>query len=51
MSGGGKRVEVVCPHCKETRKIHRKNKYDTSAERLCRPCALKKAKKYFGSRD
>ena len=44
-----KLIEVTCPHCKETRTTRRKNQYDTSAEKACRPCALIEAKKYFGT--
>ena len=47
--GGGKLIEVTCPHCKETRTTRKKNKYDTSGEKACRPCALKEVKKYFGT--
>ena len=47
--GGGKLIEVTFPHCKETRTTRKKNKYDTSGEKACRPCALKEVKKYFGT--
>ena len=47
---GGKLVEVLCPHCKETRTVQKKNRYDSSTEKTCRPCNLEISKKYFGSK-
>ena len=47
--GGGKLVEVTCPHCKEARMARQKNQYDTSAKKACRPCALQETKRYFGT--
>ena len=47
--GESKRVEVTCPHCKEIRTARKKNQYDTSGNKACRPCALKETKKYFGT--
>ena len=44
--GGSKRIEVTCPHCKEIRTARKKNQYDTSGNKACRPCALKETKKY-----
>ena len=43
-----KLVEKTCPYCKETRTVQKKNRYDTSTEKPCRPCVLAKAKRYFG---
>ena len=43
-----KLVEKICPMCKETRTVQRKNKYDNSLEKPCRPCVLVQTKKYFG---
>ena len=47
--GGSKRIEVTCHHCKEIRTARKKNQYDTSGNKACRPCTLKEAKKYFGT--
>jgi len=47
---GGKLIEVTCPHCKETRTVQKKNQYDASTKRACKPCAIKITKKYFRSK-
>lgn len=41
-------VEKTCPYCKETRMVQKKNRYDISTEKPCRPCVLVQTKKYFG---